>query len=58
MQQWFKKLRSGAFNLENGPRSGAFQDEDLKAFVEANPLQTVREIAEGADLLSNSGEMV
>lgn len=45
---WLKKLRSEDFSLEDESRSErptAISDDDLKAFVEANPSQTVREIA-------------
>lgn len=46
---WFEKFRSVDLSLEDAPRSGqptTAHDNSLKAFVEADPLQTVREIAE------------
>lgn len=50
MQGWFEKFRSQDFNFEDALRSGRptdIEDDGLKAFVEANPSQAVREIAEG-----------
>ncbi|VDO60605.1 unnamed protein product [Heligmosomoides polygyrus] len=43
-------VREISFNLEDAPRSGrptAMQDDDLKAFVDDDPSQTVREIVDG-----------
>ena len=49
MRQWLNKFRSGDFSLEDEPHSGrpkAISDEDFRGILEADPSQTVREIAE------------
>lgn len=56
-QRWFKKFRSGGFNLEDAPRSdrpNAIRDDDLKVFAEVSPSQTVYEIAEGLGVRKTS----
>lgn len=48
-QFWYKKFRSGDFDLIDKPRSGrplAFNDEVLKLLIDENPRITTREVAE------------
>lgn len=47
-QKWFAKFRSGNFSMNDASRSGRsteIESDDIKAIVDVNPTQTVREIA-------------
>lgn len=47
-QRWFKRFRSGNFNLEDEPRPGravSFDNDLLKAIVKENPSFSIEEIA-------------
>ncbi|KHJ84019.1 hypothetical protein OESDEN_16271 [Oesophagostomum dentatum] len=51
--QWFKKFGSGDFCLKDASRTGraiAVQDNNLKALLEAELSQTIRGIAEEAEV--------
>ncbi|XP_076047479.1 histone-lysine N-methyltransferase SETMAR-like [Oratosquilla oratoria] len=46
-QKWFKKFRSGNFNLEDAPRSGkpsAFDEDALNQLLHEDPRQSTREL--------------
>ncbi|XP_076054424.1 histone-lysine N-methyltransferase SETMAR-like [Oratosquilla oratoria] len=45
-QKWFKKFRSGNFNLEDAPRSGrpAFDEDALNQLIYEDPRQSTREL--------------
>lgn len=53
VRRWFEKFRSGDVSLEDEEGRGrppAVDNDQLKAIVEANPRQTVREIAQELDV--------
>ncbi|EZA53808.1 Histone-lysine N-methyltransferase SETMAR [Ooceraea biroi] len=47
-QKWFAKFRSGDFDVNDAPRSGRpieIDSSNVKAIIDKNPSQSVREIA-------------
>lgn len=47
-KHWFKRFRDGDFDVEDKLRSGRpkqFEDDDLKALVDADPSQTQKQLA-------------
>lgn len=58
-QNWFAKFRAGNFDINDAPRPGRPQEIesiDVKAIVDQNPSQSVRDIAEALDISHASVE--
>lgn len=56
-QRWFKKFRSGDFDLNDDPRSGRpteVDDDKIKALMDSNPRYTTREVAEILNMSNSS----
>jgi len=58
-QKWFAKFRSGDFDVNDAPRSGRpteINSSDVKAIIDENPFQSVREIAATLNISHTSVE--
>ena len=46
-QEWFTRLRSGDYSLQDKPKSGrpsVLDNDVLRALVESNPRQTIKDV--------------